>query len=163
MKFFTKYSMKRDRKHCATGDGTEKQYKLYVDENGVRDLKVSGTIDSYGVIQSFKDSTDIHVLLSRYANGDESALNARQALYGDFTNMPQTMHELQQRIIDAEAMFTSLPLEVREKFNHDPSQFFVQMGTPQFNEWYNEFYGSKDNTEVVTTVSVDKEGVEVDG
>ena len=93
-----------------SGDGFEPQYKLQVAEDGKRSLEIVGRINSYEKIQSFKDSTDINVILQRFASGDTDALQRVQGLYGDFTAMPKTLSELQQRVIDAENFFYQLPL-----------------------------------------------------
>lgn len=123
----------RTRYRHHTGTGVEPEYKLMVSKDGVRDLQIVGEIDTYGKIQSYKDSVDINVILQRFANGDTSALSSKQGMYGDFTQVPRTLAELQQRVIDAEQLFYAQPLEVRAQFNHSPSQFFAAIGTDKFN------------------------------
>lgn len=165
MVFKSRYSLKREPVFSVAGDGIEHTYKLKVDDNGVRKLKRVGKINAYEHIQSFADSTDIHVILQRFAaTGDTSLMNVRQGMYGDFTSLPKSMADMMQRVIDAEHLFASLPIDVREQFNHDPSQFFARMGTPEFNDWYNAYYGNKvdvDPVAVDTVVSTPvQEGVE---
>lgn len=121
------------RFNSATGDRFEPSYKMSIDENGVRELKVSGKIDTYAQIQSYKDSTDVNVILQRFANGDQSALSKIQGVYGDFTNMPTTLAQLSQRVLDAENLFNALPLATREQFNFSPSEFFASIGSDKFN------------------------------
>lgn len=132
MSFPTVYS-DRERSITCSGNRMQPQYKMKVSEDGVQDLAVSGQIDTYAMIQSYKDSTDINVILQRFANGDQSALSKIQGVYGDFTNMPTTMAELAQRVLDAEDLFNSLPLTTREEFNFSPSEFFASIGTDKFN------------------------------
>ncbi len=109
------------------GSGMKDTYKMHVDENGKRELKKSGEYNLYADIQSYKDSVSIDYILTRFVNGDETALSRVQGIYGDFTEMPRTMAELQQRVIDAEHLFDSLPLEIRAQYNHSASEFFAQL------------------------------------
>ncbi len=109
------------------GSGMKDTYKMHVDENGKRELKKSGEYNLYAEIQSYKDSVSIDYILTRFVNGDETALSRVQGIYGDFTQMPKTMAELQQRVIDAEHLFDSLPLDIRAQYNHSASEFFAQL------------------------------------
>ncbi len=110
-----------------TGSGMKDTYKMHVDADGKRELKKSGEYNLYADIQSYKDSVSIDYILSRFVNGDETALSRVQGIYGDFTQMPKTMAELQQRVIDAEHLFDSLPLDIRAQYNHSASEFFAQL------------------------------------
>lgn len=109
------------------GSGMKDTYKMHVDADGKRELKKSGEYNLYADIQSYKDSVSIDYILSRFVNGDETALSRVQGIYGDFTEMPTTLAELQQRVIDAENLFNSLPLDIRAQYNHSASEFFAQL------------------------------------
>lgn len=111
----------------APGSGMKDTYKMHVDEDGKRELRKSGEYNLYAEIQSYKDSVSIDYILSRFVNGDETALSRAQGIYGDFTEMPKTMAELQQRVIDAEDLFNQLPLDIRKEYNFSPSEFFAQL------------------------------------
>lgn len=159
MKFRTVYD--RVRIFSAPGERDIPQYKLHVDpETGVRDLKQYGKIDGYAKIQSYKDSCDVNYIIERFANGDTTALERVQGVYGDFTHMPRTMAELSQRVLDAEQMFYQLPLEVREKFNHDPSQFFAQIGTDRYNEIFKDQKAKLDAEEAAKAAAEFDEAVQ---
>ena len=110
-----------------TGSGMKDTYKMHVDADGKRELKKSGEYNLYADIQSYKDSVSIDYILTRFVNGDETALSRVQGIYGDFTQMPTTMAELQQRVIDAEHLFNNLPLDIREQYNFSASEFFAQL------------------------------------
>lgn len=139
LNFPTAFS-RRGRFHSAAGSRKQPQYKMTVNkETGAHELKQKGEIDLYAQIQSYKDSTDVNYILARFARGDVSALSKIQGTYGDFTEMPKTLAELSQRVIDAENLFYSLPLDVRQKFDHNPSMFFSQLGTEKFNTIWNEY------------------------
>lgn len=118
-----------------TNKGTplHNDYKMKVFEDGSRDLVVVGQINTYEIIQSHKDSVDLKLTLERYARGDDSAINRRQAFFGDFTNMPTSLSELSQRILDAQDLFNSLDVEARREFDFDAGKFFASIGTPEFD------------------------------
>lgn len=125
--FDTQYMRKDKRITSEVGSRMKPTYKMHVDENGKRELKQSGEYNLYAEIQSHKDSCSIDYILSRFVNGDESALSRVQGVYGDFTEMPKTLSELSQRVIDAENLFNNLPLDIREQYNFSPSEFFAQL------------------------------------
>ena len=133
MKFRNKF-IDRERFTCACGSPDETSFKLKIEADGSRSLVADGKVNMYAKIQSFAQECDINYLLTRFANGDSSALSKVQGFYGDFTSVPTSVQELQQRVVDAEKLFYQLPLEVREKFNHSPSMFYAQIGTDSFNE-----------------------------
>lgn len=112
---------------CAVGSGMKDTYKMQVDDDGKRELRKSGEYNLYAEIQSYKDSVSIDYILSRFVNGDETALSRAQGIYGDFSQMPTTLAELQQRVIDAEDLFNSLPIDIKEKYNFSASEFFAQL------------------------------------
>lgn len=135
-KFPTQFDM-QTRVHCDPGNPIKKLYKPKVHEDGILELVEAGQEDLYEYIQSWKDSTDINVLLARYANGDVDALSKVQGAYGDFTQFPSTYAEMLNRVEQGKHMFAGLPLEIREKYNHDFSQFIAAMDQPDFWEQFN--------------------------
>lgn len=77
--------------------------------------------------QSFKDQSDINVLMGRYLRGGSIDHFARHgAKYGEFP--PQTFHEAMNTVRAAEEMFLDLPAAQRKRFGNDPALFleFVQ-------------------------------------
>ena len=128
MKFDTQYNrLGVPGAKTVPGSGMKDTYKMHVDADGKRELKKSGEYNLYADIQSYKDSVSIDYILTRFVNGDETALSRVQGIYGDFTQMPTTMAELQQRVIDAEHLFNNLPLDIREQYNFSASEFFAQL------------------------------------
>ncbi len=143
------------------GSGMKDTYKMHVDENGKRELKKSGEYNLYADIQSYKDSVSIDYILSRFINGDETALSRVQGIYGDFTQMPKTMAELQQRVIDAEHLFDSLPLDIRAQYNHSASEFFAQLDSDKTKAIFAPPEQAKETVvEQVVTDELKKEVVE---
>ena len=163
-KFPTQFD-KRNRQFSENGSRLMPVYKMKVDkETGARELRKVGEDNIYAKIQSHKDSVDINYILARFARGDVSALSKIQGVYGDFTQMPTTLAELSQHVIDAENYFYQLPLETRQMFNHSPHEFFASIGTEKFNNLFkdnskvNDLKDSvpSDPTVVVPTESVQK-------
>lgn len=103
--------------------------------DGTIQLVESGKEDIQEYIQSQKDKTDMSFILSRMAAGDTSVLTDKTPMYGDFTSMPKNYAEALQLVIDREADFMKLPLEVRNKFNNDFRQWFAQSGS---EEWFDK-------------------------
>lgn len=126
------------------GSGKKPLYRLFVDDDGRRELRPSGEYDLYAEIQSYKDSVSIDYIISRFCAGDSTALSRVQGVYGDFTQMPTTMAELQQRVIDATALFDSLPLSIREQYNFSPSEFFAQLDSEKTQKLFDKLKPADD-------------------
>ncbi len=142
MEFRTILDRQRITSNC--GERFAPTYSLKVGEDGIRDLVETGKVDVYGKIQTYKDSCDIHVILERFVNGDESALSVNTPSFGDFTQYPTTYAEMLQRTHDAEEMFMQLPVEVRAEFNHSPGEFFTSIGSEKFNGVYDKYFNVDD-------------------
>lgn len=141
--------MNRERIVSNPGERFAPTYALKVDDDGVMDLRETGKVDIYGKIQTYKDSVDIHYILERFVNGDESALNAATPSFGDFTEYPTTYAEMLQRTHEAEEMFMQLPVEVRAEFNHSPGEFFSSIGSDKFNAVYDKHFKVENNPQEV--------------
>lgn len=133
------------------GSRTRTVYSPKVNDDGTIDLIPSGKEDWYGLIQSYKDSVDVHCILARCANGDMSALNKVQGFYADATKFPKTHAEMLQIMIDARNNFDKMPSEVKQKFDNDFNKFFSTMDKP---EWF-EKMGIK-KKEDVTVIPVEQ-------
>lgn len=74
--------------------------------------------------QSFKDSCDINLIMKRYEKtGVLEHSNRFGSQYGDFTGFDD-YQEAQQRLIDADEAFMSLPSKIRERFDNHPGLYF---------------------------------------
>lgn len=114
------------------GDRWHITYTAKLDDRGHIDLVESGREDIYDEIQSHRMSTDIHVILQRYTNGELDALSKAQGVYQDLTQMPKTYAELLNALIAGESYFNSLPVETRANFNHSFYEFMSAMDHPDF-------------------------------
>lgn len=109
-------------------------YGKEVGKDGKVQIVETGKTNIYEKIQASKDETLVYNILDRFNAGDVSVLNQRQGTYGDFTEMPKTLAEAQQTLIDAEKYFYSLPLEVRKEFDHSVSEFLHSAGEGKLSE-----------------------------
>lgn len=112
---------------CNPGSRFKDIYEAKVDSFGVIDLVKTGSEDLYDYIQSFRDSVDINTIVKRYAAGDVDVLSKKQAVFGDFMDMPKTYAEMLNTVIAGEETFNSLPVEVRAKFNHSFREWLSSM------------------------------------
>lgn len=84
-----------------------------------------------------------------------NVLNRRTGIYLDVTDMPKSYAEMYQRIMDAEAQFKALPLDIREKFNHSPQEFFAAIGTPKWAEVFGQ--NAQNNNTAATPNDADQQ------
>lgn len=129
--FCTQYS-KRGRLYANPGSPIHKTYGGHYDEKGRVVLEETGQENIYDFIQSHAESTDIHVLMKRFQNGDVTALSSAQGFYGDVLDFPKTYAEAFNHMHEMEAQFMKLPIEVRGKFNHSFQEFLACSGEPDF-------------------------------
>ena len=126
------------REFTSSGDEEALIYSPSVDNEGRITLEVSGKRNIPEFIDSFRDSCDINNIVARFNAGDVSALSRSQGAFLDVTQLPHTYAEMLNTVINAEATFNQLPLEVRERFENnyvkwlsmmdDAEQFALLMG-----------------------------------
>ena len=110
-------------------------FSLEIDKaTGKKELKKTGKTNLYEKIQKSKEETLIYNILDRYQNGDTQVIEKHKGVYGDFTNMPKTLAEAQQILINAEKTFMQLPLEERKKYNHNISEFLAEISKVKIEE-----------------------------
>lgn len=118
-----------------SGSRYHEQYvgKLDKETGDIRLVSV-GKIDVYAEIQSHEQEADINVLINRAMNGDLSAF--KSAVFGDFTDMPESYADALNVVIESEREFNHLPQEIKDKFDNDWHKYLVTAGSP---EWYEKF------------------------
>ncbi len=97
--------------------------------DGTIELKVTDRVDIKQEINSHRDETDMTFILSRLMAGDDSVLNPRPPMYGDFTQLPTSYAEMLNMVLDGERYFDSLPLDVRNNFDNDRGKWFATIGS----------------------------------
>lgn len=75
--------------------------------------------------QHHKDSCDINNILSRYSADTLAIHNSQfQGNYGDFTDFME-YHDAYNFIKQTDEMFMSIPANIRQDFDNDPSRFLA--------------------------------------
>lgn len=126
---------------CEPGNPIYKEYAMVnVSEDPaieIFELKEVGEYSFYDQIQAYKDSTDLHKILERYAQtGDESIINRRPGFFADITDMPNTYADYLRMAASAQILLDSLPQSAREAFNNDPDEFIKSIGTDKFKSYF---------------------------
>lgn len=103
---FKPWFEKREPIYTYVGDKTRPLYKPELRKNGEIELVEDGYEDIYSQIQSFKDSVDINVIVSRYAHGDAYALQQRQGVYGDFIQVPSSYMDVLNQAIELKRIYS---------------------------------------------------------
>lgn len=96
-----------------------------IKEDGTIELVVDRLENTDDIIDSFRESADIHNILARISGGQIDLLNSKNGFYGDFTQFPKTYAEMLDLMHRGEEFFKKLPAEVKEKYNNDFNQFFA--------------------------------------
>ncbi len=120
--------------------------------DGTIELKVTDRIDIKKEINSHRDETDMAFILSRLMAGDDSVLNPRPPMYGDFTQFPKSYVEMLNMVLDGERYFDSLPIETRKNFDNDRGKWFASIGRP---EWFANMGFVSGDTQVAPSVVPD--------
>lgn len=114
------------------------KYAMKVDpETGYEYLAPTGEYENvYDRIQADYPSTDINLLMERFALGDTEAINIKQGFYGDVTGMPKTYAELFEKEKECHKLFDELPSDLKEMFNNSYTEFWSEMdnSVKSFNE-----------------------------
>lgn len=129
--FKTLYS-DHSRFFCDPGDPIVPTYSLVYDDDGTPGLKETGKTNLYESIQSYRDSTDIHVLLDRYRNGEVDVLSRVQGIYADFTEAPKTFADMLNLVNAGKEYFDSLPVAVKQQYNNNFAEFMSDFGSESF-------------------------------
>ena len=95
-------------------------------------------IDRDAEIQSYLEETKIENIINRAAF-DPSVVQRLGAQLNeeapqDFTNLPSTLAEAQEMMIQAENAWNKLPREIKQKFDNDVDKFIAGFGTTDWME-----------------------------
>lgn len=123
--------------------GRRYTYKVEYDKQGKRHLVISGTEDVYKSIQSFKDDTDIYKIISRYFNGDISAVDPNKGFYADLTGIPKNVHDWFNKTEQAKELYSGLPTDFKIKFGNSINEFMTSLYGNDFESKYNDYVASK--------------------
>lgn len=135
MDFPTMYSKVTSDFVSPCGEPTLQEYEYSFDKEGKKQLVMKNSkINVYDRIQADRESTDINILMQRFALGDSEALNINKGFFIDARELPKNYAEVFARGLEAEVYFEGLPVELKEMFDNSYSVFFTEMGSPSFDE-----------------------------
>lgn len=79
--------------------------------------------------QQFKDEVDTNKIITRYQQTGQIRIDARKAMYGDFTNVTN-FNDAMNQLAYAQQAFDQLPAAIRDRFNNDPAQMLRFLDDP---------------------------------
>lgn len=137
--FFTRANHnEKERKETEAGRKTRLTFRWTYDEKGNKSLVQDEEIDRDAEIQSYLEETKIENIINRAAF-DPSVIQSLSAHLNDeepqdFTNMPSTLAEAQNMMIQAKNTWNKLPREIKQKFDNDVDKFIAGFGTAEWME-----------------------------
>lgn len=104
--------------------GIGKVYEERILEDGTKGLVQTGVHDINAFVQKSKDSTMVYNILDRFSKtGDPSILDVRHGFYADVTDMPSSLLEAQNMILEIDKKFLALDSATKEKFDNNVHKF----------------------------------------
>lgn len=137
----------------SSGDQFEPLYSPKIVCDGRIELEETGKRDVQQEINSWREHTDMAYILRQMAAGSYQPRS--NPVYGDFTDMPETMAEAMQLMIDAEVAFHELPLETQGKFDNNYRKWLMMAN--QDTKKFSELMGFIDKAEAVIEEPVEEE------
>lgn len=144
MEFRTQYSDDVNKFLTCPGDPEQKTYK-YAIVDGIKQLVHDDFTNTQDYIESFAESTDLHNIIARFMNGDESVLDVRKGFYADLRSFPTSYAEIYEHIQEAQNTFNSLPPEIRQEFDNSYMKYFDSYGSLDWNEKMKKYVDFKED------------------
>lgn len=107
--------MEHKRVFSNPGSAFKDEFTSVLSKNGEIEVKRTGKSDLYEFIQSFADSTDINLILKKFASGN-GTLNLKQGFYADVTEVPNNYYEAQNKLNAFRNAFDQLDPNIKETF-----------------------------------------------
>lgn len=120
--------------YSCPGDRWRIEYAPRLNPDGTIDLIEDGKTDLQEFYNVQADGCDMHLIVSRYLQGDTSVLSRMQGIYADITAFPKTNAELLQKVIDGQRAFDALPKDIKAEFNNDFNQWFSTAGSDDWTK-----------------------------
>lgn len=122
MKFVSAFSPK-PKTFTNPGNQFYNEGRVVFEPDGNMKLEVLKERDRFIEIQSYKDSTDVSMLIKRYQNGDQTALlRSNSGVFCDISSMPRNIHEAKQLYKNVENLYISMGDDIKAVYN-DPMAF----------------------------------------
>lgn len=142
MEFQTEWNYKSETSN--PGDDFLPRYIETIDKKGKTILKEAGKRNVREEIQEAAKGTDIYAIIDKYLEtGDETLLNKRKGLFGDFTKIPSNPVDIHNMIVQAESVFDQLDRDVRAEFENDAGVFKQSIMNGDFEDRIAPYIGAK--------------------
>lgn len=117
----------------------EYQVEVTEDKQVVKKLVESDEkVNIYEKIQADNHGLDVYDLIKRFSAGDPNVqINIVDWKDGDFTGTTMSLVEMQSVIENATAEWESLPLDVRQHYDHDLTKFLNGVDSGELREFMN--------------------------
>lgn len=130
--------MRQNAKPTECGDKMRRTFLWVMQKDGTKVLEVDREINQQEEIDSYKDETLIENIVRKatFDPGLFEALSygATDGTFTDVTNMPTTLAEAQQIMIDIEQRWNMLPKEIKAKFENNSEKFIGSFGSEAWME-----------------------------
>lgn len=115
------------------GETVVPRFELRIGDKGEQILVEVGKRNLAAEVNAWKESTDISILMTRFRNGDLTALDQRKGEFIDVTEFPKTNRDVLNQVIEGRKLFDSLPVEVKKNFDGSFEKWFSTYGD---KEWF---------------------------
>lgn len=114
---------------CPAGERIELRHRAVLKKDGSRILVKDREKRTFDIIQSHKEECLIENIIKRALEGDLEVLNQMHGQYIDCTNLPSTLAEAQQKMLDLKQEFSQLPKEIRKEFDYSEEKYIAEWGS----------------------------------
>ena len=117
------------------GENMRRTYLWERNKEGEKVLRLDQTIDQQAEIDSYLEETKIENIIRRASIDPAIAERIAPDLGGgikDFTDVPQTLAEIQNIMLRAEQIWDEVPKEIKIKFDNDVDKFIASYGTVEW-------------------------------
>jgi len=87
-------------------------------------------------VQADKEGCDINHIINRFQRTQRlpepiPGQRPRKPMFGDFSQLPETYHEMQNHVINIQTQFLQLPAKIRKRFHNNPSNMIQFLDDPK--------------------------------
>lgn len=124
--------IKRQRKpeHFYSPCGSEERELFIMDGDHLINAGVENT---QAIIDSYRDSTDLQLLLERITEEEYDRLVSSRSVYMDTTQFPQTLADIKNQYNNSVVLFDSLPEDVKKELG--TLNKFSKMSDSEFEQF----------------------------
>lgn len=115
---------KRDRRQYSLGDGTAPLFCERLTEEGELILEQKGRENIVDIVKASFEASKVYSILDRFqVTGDQSALQQVESFYADVVNVPKTLADAHNAMVNMRNQFDSLPGYVKSSFDNSSDKF----------------------------------------